>query len=181
MSPYAAAKLAGEQYCQSYFESFGLETVSLRYFNVFGPRQDPNSPYSAVIPLFITKLLAGEPPVVFGDGRQSRDFTYVTNVVHGNLLAASADVAGGTFNIANGQSTSLLSLLQALGRLLKTEIQPRHEAPRVGEVRHSKADITAAITELSYQPQVDLETGLAQSIDYYRTLPLTKRASSPGA
>ncbi len=169
MSPYGVAKLAGEYYCHAYFHSFGLETVCLRYFNVFGPRQDPDSPYSAVIPLFITRLLAGKSPVVYGDGHQSRDFTYVGNVVHGNLLAADApNVAGRSFNVANGRSTSLLQLLSALQRLLKVNIQPHHQAPRAGEVRHSMADINQATNYLGYEPPVDFETGLANSIEYYR-------------
>ena len=170
MSPYAVAKLAGEYYCQSYWHSFGLETVCLRYFNVFGPRQDPESPYSAVIPLFITRLLADQRPIIFGDGHQSRDFTYVGNVVHGNLLAADANnVAGRSFNIANGRSTSLLQLLDALQRSLHVDIRPIHQAARAGEVRHSMADINQATKHLGYEPLVDFETGLAQSIDYYRT------------
>ncbi len=169
MSPYGVAKLSGEYYCHAYFHSFGLETVCLRYFNVFGPRQDPDSPYSAVIPLFITRLLADQRPIIFGDGQQSRDFTYVGNVVHGNLLAAEApNVAGRSFNIANGRSTSLLQLLTALRRLLRVNIQAIHQAPRAGEVRHSMADISQAIQYLGYEPPVDFETGLANSIEYYR-------------
>lgn len=169
MSPYAVAKLAGEYYCQAFFHSFGLETVCLRYFNVFGPRQDPDSPYSAVIPLFITRLLAGRRPVIYGDGLQSRDFTFVDNVVHGNLLAADAKgAAGKSFNLANGRSTSLLQLLDVLRRLLGIDIEPIHEPPREGEVRHSMADISLATNVLGYEPLVDFESGLAQSIDYYR-------------
>ena len=130
-SPYAAAKLAGEQYCHAFHHSYGLETVCLRYFNVFGPRQDPASQYAAVIPAFITAVLQGASPVVYGDGEQTRDFTYVSNVVQANLLAAStAGVAGETFNIANGQSTSLLELLDLLRELLDLPIDPRHDPPR---------------------------------------------------
>lgn len=170
MSPYAVAKLAGEYYCQAYYQSFGLETVCLRYFNVFGPRQDPDSPYSAVIPLFITRLLSGRRPVVYGDGLQSRDFTFVRNVVHGNLLAAdAAGVAGRSLNLANGRSTSLLQLLDALRRLLHIDLEPIHEPARVGEVRHSMADISQATRHLGYEPLVNFETGLAQSIEYYRS------------
>jgi UDP-glucose 4-epimerase len=169
MSPYAVAKLAGEHYCHSYYHSLGLESVCLRYFNVFGPRQDPHSPYSAVIPLFITKLLAGERPIVYGDGQQTRDFTFVENIVQANLLAADAShIAGRSFNVANGRSTSLLELLRALGRLLRVEVDPQFEPARVGEVRHSEADISQAMQFLGYQPQVDFESGLARSIDYYR-------------
>lgn len=171
LSPYAAAKLAGELYCQAFYHTHGLETVCLRYFNVFGPRQDPKSAYSAVIPLFITKLLSGESPVVFGDGLQSRDFTFVKNVVHGNLLAAeAADAPGKTFNIADGRSTTLLQLLRLLEELLEVEVNPIHEAPRVGDVRESLADITAARTVLGYEPKVTFEEGLRQSIDYYRSV-----------
>ncbi|MBI2480319.1 MAG: NAD-dependent epimerase/dehydratase family protein, partial [Planctomycetia bacterium] len=171
LSPYAAAKLAGELYCQAFYHTHGMETVCLRYFNVFGPRQDPNSAYSAVIPLFITKLLSGESPVVFGDGLQSRDFTFVKNVVHGNLLAAgAADAPGKTFNIADGRSTTLLQLLHLLAELLDVEVKPIHEAPRVGDVRESLADITAARALLGYEPKVTFEEGLRQSIDYYRSV-----------
>lgn len=171
LSPYAAAKLAGELYCQAFYHTHGLETVCLRYFNVFGPRQDPNSAYSAVIPLFITKLLSGQQPVVFGDGLQSRDFTFVKNVVHGNLLAAeAADAPGRTFNIADGRSTTLLQLLRLLKELLEVEVKPIHEAARIGDVRESLADITAARTVLGYEPKITFEEGLRQSIDYYRSV-----------
>jgi UDP-glucose 4-epimerase len=171
LSPYAVAKLAGEYYCQAFFHTFGLETVGLRYFNVFGPRQDPDSPYSAVIPLFISAMLQGQRPVVFGDGLQTRDFTYVENVAHGNLLAAEADgVAGKTLNLANGRSIDLLTLLAALNTLLGLDIQPTHEPPRVGDVRDSMADITLARRLLGYEVQVDFQEGLRRSIDYYRSL-----------
>jgi len=171
LSPYAAAKLAGELYCQAFYHTHGLETVCLRYFNVFGPRQDPNSAYSAVIPLFITKLLARQSPVVFGDGLQSRDFTFVENVVHGNLLAAEAvDAPGKTFNLADGRSTTLLQLLRLLETLLEVEVKPIHEAPRLGDVRESLADINAATTVLGYEPQITFEEGLRRSIDYYRSV-----------
>jgi UDP-glucose 4-epimerase len=171
ISPYGAAKLAAEIYCQAFAATYKLETVCLRYFNVFGPRQDPDSPYSAVIPLFITALLAGRRPVVYGDGGQSRDFTYVANVVQGNLLAAdAANVSGRVINVANGRTTSLLQLLQALNRLLGTNVQPVHEPPRVGDVRESLADITRARNLLAYEPEVDFEEGLRRSVDYYRTI-----------
>jgi UDP-glucose 4-epimerase len=171
LSPYAAAKLAGELYCQAFYHTHGLETVCLRYFNVFGPRQDPNSAYSAVIPLFITKLLAGISPVVFGDGLQSRDFTFVENVVHGNLLAADAvDAPGKTINLADGRATTLLQLLSLLEELLDVEVKPIHEAPRVGDVRESLADITVARAVLGYEPKVTFEEGLRRSIDYYRSV-----------
>ena len=171
LSPYAAAKLAGELYCQSFCNTFGLESASIRYFNVFGPRQDPDSPYSAVIPLFITAILAGQRPVVYGDGLQSRDFTYVDNVVQGNLLAMDADDVGGrTFNVASGRSFSLLELLSKLNRMLGTDVEPVHEAPRAGDVRESRADISLAHSVLGYEPVVDFETGLERSIDYYRSI-----------
>jgi UDP-glucose 4-epimerase len=171
LSPYAAAKLAAEFYCQAFTASFGLETVALRYFNVFGPRQDPNSPYSAVIPRFITAILSGGQPVIYGDGMQSRDFSFVANVVHANLLAADApNVAGRMLNVANGQSTNLLSLLEMLNRLLGTHVQPRHDPPRAGDVRESLADITQARKMLGYEPIVSFEEGLRRSVGYYRAL-----------
>ena len=170
LSPYAVAKLAAEYYCHAFYHTYGLETVCIRYFNVFGPRQDPDSPYSAVIPLFITSLLEGKPPTVYGDGEQSRDFTFVENVVHGNLLAAEAkDVAGLTINVANGRSTSLLSLIQQLNTLLGTKVDPHFAEPRAGDVKHSLADITRAEQLLGYAPPVSFEEGLRRSIDYYRS------------
>lgn len=169
ISPYAAAKLAGEYYCQAFHHAFDLETVCLRYFNVFGPRQDPNSAYAAVIPLFINWMLEGTPPIVFGDGRQSRDFTYVGNVVHANLLAMQATgVSGKSFNIADGRAISLLELLDHLRDQLQIDIEPEFHAPRKGDILHSMADITAANAVLGYAPQVDFEQGLRLSIDYYR-------------
>ncbi|MGD0654139.1 MAG: SDR family oxidoreductase [Thermoguttaceae bacterium] len=169
LSPYAAAKLTGEMYCQAFTATYDLETVALRYFNIFGPRQDPNSPYSAVIPLFISAMLKGDQPVIYGDGLQSRDFCFVSNVVQANLLAADAPkVAGRVFNIASGKSTDLLTLLGALNRLLGTNVKPRHEPPRPGDVRESRADIAQAHQWLGYEPKVDFEEGLRRSIDYYR-------------
>ncbi|MFT5524677.1 MAG: UDP-glucose 4-epimerase [Pirellulaceae bacterium] len=171
LSPYAAAKLAGEYYCQAFHHTYGLETVGLRYFNVFGPRQDPGSAYSAVIPLFITAMLKGESPTVHGDGLQSRDFTFIANVVHGNLLAADADgVAGKVINMANGHSTTLLRLIELLNQTLGTDIQANHTDPRIGDVKESLADITRARTLLGYETRVHFEEGLALSIDYYKSL-----------
>ena len=171
LSPYAVAKLAGEYYCQAFFHTYGLETVGIRYFNVFGPRQDPDSPYSAVIPIFITRLLGGQSPVIYGDGQQTRDFTYVGNVVHGNLLAADApDAAGKIINVANGKTTSLLHLIEQLNLLLGTNVQPEFEPPRAGDVRDSLADITLAQNVLNYEPQTDFEQGLKLSIEYYKQL-----------
>ncbi len=171
LSPYAAAKLAGEAYCQAFYHTYGFETVCIRYFNVFGPRQDPNSPYSAVIPLFITAMLEGRKPIVYGTGLQSRDFTFVANVVHGNLLAMEADnVAGRVLNVANGQSTTLLELIAVLNRLLETDVEPEFAPPRPGDVMESMADITLARNLLGYEPQVGFEEGLERSIAYYRSL-----------
>ena len=171
LSPYGAAKLAAEHYCRAFTATYGFETVALRYFNVFGPRQDPGSPYSAVIPLFITAMLAGRRPVIYGDGLQSRDFTYVDNVVGANLLAADAPAAAGrVMNVANGKSTDLLTLIRLLNGLLGTDVAPTHADPRPGDVRESLADITLARKLLGYEPQVDFEEGLRRSIDYYRAL-----------
>lgn len=169
LTPYAVAKLAGEYYCHAFYHSYGLETVCLRYFNVFGPRQDPNSPYSAVIPLFITAMLADKQPTIYGDGQQSRDFTYIGNVVQGNLLAAEAKgVAGRSFNLANGRSTTLLELIAAINQLLGLKIKPIHAPPRIGDIRDSLADITLARKLLGYDPAFSFEDGLRLSIDYYR-------------
>lgn len=169
LSPYAVAKLAGEKYCESFWHSFRLETVVLRYFNVFGPRQDPNSPYSAVIPLFITRLLAGKPPLVYGDGQQSRDFTFVGNVVEGNLLAMNAPgVAGKTFNLADGRATTLLQLIALLERLLGVDVDTQFLPPRIGDVRESLADISAAVRHLGYLPKTSFSDGLSRSIAWYK-------------
>jgi len=173
LSPYAVAKLAGEYYCHAFFRTYGLETVCIRYFNVFGPRQDPNSPYSAVIPLFISRILRGECPVVHGDGHQTRDFTFVGNVVHGNLLAAeapSADVAGRTFNVANGRSSSLRELLDTINSLLGTNVKAQFGPPRAGDVRDSLADISAARRYLGYDPPFSFEDGLRRTVEYYQSL-----------
>lgn len=171
ISPYGAAKLAGELYCRSFAATYAIETVCLRYFNIFGPRQDPDSPYSAVIPLFLRSLLRGEQPTIFGDGLQSRDFCYVGNVVQANLLAADAKgVSGGTFNIGVGRSTTLLDLLAELNQLLGTRVEPRFAAARAGDVRESLADISLARTQLGYEPTIGLEEGLRRSIAYYRGL-----------
>ena len=173
LSVYAAAKLASENYCQAFYRGFGLETAVLRYFNVFGPRQDPQSEYSAVIPRFVSMILSGERPIIYGDGQQSRDFVYVDNVIDANLLAATVPAAaGGVFNIGCGGSTTLLELLATLREVLGQEITPIHEPPRAGDVRDSLADITEARRVLGYQPSVSVPAGLAQSVDYYRTIAL---------
>ena len=169
LSPYAAAKLAGEYYCQAFFHSFGLETVAIRYFNVFGPRQDPNGEYAAVIPKFIAKMLSGERPTIFGDGTQSRDFTYIDNVVRGNLLAAETGALElRTFNVACGNQYSLLDLVSALNDLLGTSIAPEFAPRRDGDVLESLADITAARNDLGYAPSVDFRTGLEKTIAAFR-------------
>ncbi len=171
LSPYAAAKLAAEQYCHAFSRSCGIETAALRYFNVFGPRQDPQSEYSAVIPRFVSMILSGERPIIYGDGGQSRDFVYVDNVVDANLLAATVPAAaGGVFNVACGSSTTLLELLDWLRDLLGQEIEPIHEPPRVGDVRDSLADITQARNVLGYEPAVTVAEGLARSVEYYKSI-----------
>jgi UDP-glucose 4-epimerase len=171
ISPYGAAKLAAESYCQAFAATYGLETVCLRYFNIFGPRQDPHSQYSAVIPRFITAILSGERPVIYGDGSQSRDFCYVGNVVRANLLASEAPgVSGQVLNIATGRATTLLELMAALNRQLGTSVQPEHAPPRAGDIRDSLADITLARQLLGYESSIDLDEGLKRSIAYYRQL-----------
>jgi UDP-glucose 4-epimerase len=168
ISPYGAAKLAAEYYLSAFAAMGQIETVALRYFNVFGPRQDPNSEYSAVIPRFITAMIEGRQPVVYGDGGQSRDFTYVANIAAANLLAARATgVTGRVLNVAAGGKISLLELLSALNNLLKMNVQPRHEPARIGDVRESMADITQARLLLGYEPSIDFLEGLKRSIDYY--------------
>ena len=171
LSPYAAAKLAGEHYLRAYHEVHGLETVVLRYFNVFGSRQDPNSEYSAVIPKFITLMLAGKRPAIYGDGTQSRDFTYIDNVVAGNLLAGWSEGApGGVFNMACGNAYSLLDLVKQLQDLLGLPIEPIFEPARLGDVKHSLADITRAREVLGYDIVVDFREGLRRTAEYYRGL-----------
>jgi UDP-glucose 4-epimerase len=171
LSPYAAAKLAGEFYCQAFTATYGLETVTLRYFNVFGPRQDPKSQYAAVIPKFITEILAGRRPTIFGDGKQSRDFTYVDNIVQGNLLAAAAPAAvGRTINVAIGESYDLLQLMDGINRALGTNVKPVFEPARVGDVRDSLADISLARELLKYEPVIGFDEGLKRTVAYYRDL-----------
>ncbi len=168
LSPYAVAKLAAEHYCQVFTEVYGLETVTVRYFNVFGPRQDPLSTYAAVIPKFVTAMLDGQRPVVEGDGHQSRDFTYIANVVHGNLLAChTPGVAGETFNIAVGGRISLLEMINTLNAIMGTDIQPVFIAPRPGDVKHSRASIDKARERLGFEPQVSFEDGLARTVAWY--------------
>lgn len=169
LSPYAAAKLAGEHYCAAFSEVYGLETVRLRYFNVFGPRQTPDSPYAAVIPLFIQALTTGCSPKIHGDGQQSRDFTFVADVVQANLRAASAPgVSGRVYNVACGRRTSLLELISLLNGLLGVSIAATHTAPRVGDVMHSLADIDRAKTELGYRPTTDMKEGLRRCLAWWQ-------------
>jgi len=167
-SPYAASKVAGEDACRSFAHVYGLETVCLRYFNVFGPRQDPESPYAAVIPLFVRALKAGERPTVFGDGEQTRDFTYVANVVEANLLAARAEgVAGQVINAACGDEFSVNRLLHRIADLLGVRAQPEMQPPRAGDVRHSRADIRRATERLGYRPVVSFDEGLENTVAWY--------------
>jgi UDP-glucose 4-epimerase len=171
MAPYAVSKLAAEQYCRSAHRVYGLETVCLRYFNVFGQRQDPTSEYSAVIPRFVARIRDGISPTIFDNGEQSRDFTHVSNIVAANLLAVEAPDAGGqVFNIAAGESHSVNKLVETLSRLMGVDVSPEYAPPRAGDIRHSWADISLAAEVLGYQPTVGFEDGLARTIDYYETL-----------
>lgn len=167
-SPYAVGKLAGEQYATAFRHSFGLSTVTLRYFNVFGPRQDPSSQYSGVIALFTRKLLAGEECTIFGDGETSRDFTYVGNVVEANLLARDRPSVSGIYNVGADARTTLTELYQAIARQLGSRRAPVYAAERPGDIRHSLADLTAARRDLGYEPRTDLERGLATTIAWQR-------------
>src|SRR5207247_6275658 len=161
LGPYAAAKLAGEGYCIAFHATYGLETVSLRYFNVFGPRQDPKSEYAAVVPRFITRLLADRQPTIYGDGEQTRDFTFVANVVDANWKAATHPAAAGeVFNIGCGTRTSLNQLVGSLNQILKTSIEPIYVPPRTGDIRHSVADVSKAARLLGYHPAVDIHEAL---------------------
>lgn len=158
MSPYAVSKLAGEYYCQAFHKMYGLSTVSLRYFNVYGPRQDPDSQYAAVIPLFIKRALKGEAPVIFGDGEQSRDFTFIKDVVAANVLSTKDDITG-VYNIATGQRITVNKLAEIVTKLTKSKVAPVHEQPRAGDVLHSLADISKA-KRLGYKPEWNVEEGL---------------------
>jgi UDP-glucose 4-epimerase len=172
ISPYAVAKLTGEYYMTSFWRCYGLETVSLRYFNIFGPRQDPTSPYSGVLAKFITQMLKREPPVIFGDGKQSRDFTYVENVVNANLLACQApasEVAGRVFNIATATRIDLNETVHVLKKLTGYSGEVRYETERAGDVKHSLADLSLAQRHLGYKPTVSFEEGLQRTIAWYRS------------
>lgn len=167
-SPYGAAKLFGEYYAKVFTEVYGIETVSLRYFNVFGPRQDPQSEYAAVIPKFITRMLAGQAPIIYGDGYQSRDFTYVDNIVHGNLLAAKAEGAGGkVMNLATAESIDLNTLVQNLNEIMGTDFAPVYEDERPGDIKFSKASTDLISGMLHYKPIVSFEDGLARTVNWF--------------
>lgn len=169
LSPYAVGKLVGEHYCSVFSKVFGLETISLRYFNVFGPHQDPASQYAAAIPAFVTAILRDQPPTVYGDGEQSRDFTYIDNVVQANLLAARAKrTAGEVINVACGEAVTVNAIIGTINRLLGKEIKPLYAPPRPGDVKHSLADITLARQLVGFEPVVLFQEGLEKSIDWYR-------------
>jgi UDP-glucose 4-epimerase len=171
LSPYAVSKLAAEKYCGVFTQLYGLETVALRYFNVFGPRQDPTSQYSAVIPKFVTAMLQGKSPAIYGDGEQSRDFTFVENVVHANLLACkpNPDTAGNVFNVATGKRVTLNMLVQLLNEILGTEIEPQYLDPRPGDVKHSLANIGKAQQFLDYEVTVDFRSGLQKVVEWMKS------------
>ncbi len=171
ISPYAVAKLASEHYMISFYRCYGLETVCLRYYNVFGPRQDPTSPYSGVLAKFITLMLKGEAPTIFGDGTQSRDFTYIDNTVEANLLAAkapAAEVAGQVFNVATGRRVDLNEMFQALKKLTGYSGEVQYGPERGGDIKHSLADIARAEKHMGYKPKVDFEEGLRRTVEWYR-------------
>lgn len=168
LSPYAVQKLTGELYARAFYECYGLQTLSLRYFNVFGPRQDPTSHYAAAIPAFVTAIHENRSPTVYGDGEQTRDFTYIDNILHANLLAAEvAGTAGQSVNIACGYAVSLNAIIGRINELLGKNVRPDYAPPRKGDVRHSLADLTLAQQLLGYQPIVSFDEGLARAIDYY--------------
>ena len=172
MSPYAISKLAGEQYVSVFGKLYGFETVSLRYFNVFGPRQDPKSEYAAVIPRFVTTILNGGRPIIFGDGEQTRDFCFIDNTVSANLLAAKATTHGEVVNVACGARVSLNALIQLINEELGTDVKPEYQTGRAGDVRDSLADISAAQKLLGYEVLYDLRAGLKKAIDWYRANPV---------
>ena len=170
LSPYAVSKLVGEYYCSVYSNIFGLPTVSLRYFNVFGPRQDPKSQYAAVVPIFISRLLKNSRPEIFGDGEQSRDFTYVKNVVNANILASkSADSAAGEMvNVACGGEYTVNSLLKYINNHLESGVEPKYSDPRAGDVKHSLADISKAKELIDYSIEVSFEEGISKTVEWYK-------------
>jgi len=168
ISPYAVSKLVGEYYCKVYTEIYGLDTISLRYFNVFGPRQDPYSRYAAVVPKFILLALKDEPLEIHGDGKQSRDFTYVKNVVKANIRAMHVKRGGGkVYNIACGEKYSVLDIAEVVGKILRKKLRYRFTSPRKGDVRHTLADISLAEKELGYKPEVDFYSGMVETVEYF--------------
>jgi UDP-glucose 4-epimerase len=169
LSPYGAQKLFAEMYCQIFTKAYGLETVSLRYFNVFGPRQDSTSQYSGVLALFIPAVLQGRRPTIYGDGLQSRDFTYVQNVVEANLLACTVPGVGGqVFNVACGDRITVNSMLHQINKIVGVDISPVYAEPRSGDIKHSQADITRAREHLGFEPKVSFEEGLRATVEWYR-------------
>ncbi len=172
LSPYALNKLVGEYYARVFYESYGLETISLRYFNVFGPHQDPSSQYAAAISAFVSAILRGEQPMVYGDGEQTRDFTHIDNVVEANMLAAAAKTTQGqVINIACGQSVTINQVITTINRLLGTDLTPQYAPPRAGDIKHSLADITLAREVIGYEPHLMFEDGLARAIEWYKANP----------
>jgi nucleoside-diphosphate-sugar epimerase len=170
LSPYAAAKLMCEYYCSVFYKVFGLETISLRYFNVFGPHQDPTSQYAAAIPAFVTSILKDKPPTIYGDGEQSRDFTYIDNVVEANLLAGRVkQTKGEVINIACGEAITVNAIIDMINKIVGKNIKPTHTPPNKGDVKHSLADITQAKKLLGFKPVVLFEDGLQKAIEWYRT------------
>jgi nucleoside-diphosphate-sugar epimerase len=169
LSPYAVNKLVGEYYLSVFNKCWGLETLSLRYFNVFGPRQDPKSQYAAAIPAFVTSILHNEPPTIFGDGEQTRDFTYIDNVVHANLLAAKAPkVSGEVINVACGERVSINQIIGQINQLLGKNVQPKYVPERAGDVKHSLADISLARQIIGFEPVINFADGLTKAIDWYK-------------
>ena len=172
LSPYAVHKLLGEYYCKVFYSCYGLETVALRYFNVFGPRQDPKSQYAAAIPAFVSAILKDEPPTIYGDGEQTRDFTYIDNVVHANLLAAkSTKGAGHALNVACGERVSVNQIIAEINKLLGKKVVPNYVAERAGDVKHSLADISLARELIGFEPLVSFDEGLRLAIDWYKANP----------
>ena len=169
LSPYALQKFVGEEYCRLFFQLYGLETISLRYFNIFGPKQDPNSIYSAVIPRFIDALVSGRAPIIYGDGEQSLDFTYIDNVVHANLLAINIErTHGEVVNVACGRRVSLNQFVKILQDIIGTHVPSLYEEPRKGDVRHSLADIKRGKAILNYEPRVGIEEGLRRTVEFFQ-------------
>jgi nucleoside-diphosphate-sugar epimerase len=169
ISPYAIGKLAGEYYCSVFARVFGMETISLRYFNVFGPYQDPKSQYAAAIPAFISMMLSGKAPTIYGDGEQTRDFTFIDNVVHANFLAATAKrTAGEVVNIASGTSVTVNETIAHLNAILGTDIRPTYAPPRAGDVKHSSADTSLARKVLGFEPVVSFKDGIAETVEWYK-------------